>query len=856
MMFVMLLPGLVIAQPDINTFDEAPADTNYWKWYDHVNGGATTGPGGHYQISSAADPDTGWIQVSYVDDPVLFGTGAMKVDYSVHNTESWGGYSKIEHWHPDTNAVYDFTGFDSISVMYYNSVPQSLAGRITFRLCLHDVSHAENGNATYSNEECEYYYSFLEILDSDPGWNEIKMPLVNNYSWNGQGFNLTGWSGINGNAELDLDKIKGFAFEYSISGGGNGDFSAGTIVFDHLTLKGAAGIELVFFNGKNLPGNVELYGGWGGGSYEITDEEAYTPGTNSIKWNTPPNDWAVWDGLVFTLSAPKNLMVNWPTDSVRLKIKADAGIGDLKLVFSDPDEDEAGPDLEFEAGYVLEEAVIGHDGTWKVVAVALKDFNRFEGGWDGSQTQPGEMDSTKVERFKILIASTAAVGKVVYLDDIWTGNPEIDVLPPEAPTSLSAVPADYYNLIIWEDVAGESGESYTVYTSLNPIEDLSDPDVDVVAKGVLENTQTAVHWLYYPIVDTDVDYYYAITCKDEAGNDSPTFTTMASAVTNTAKGIATISLNPPVDFAADGDFSEWEGSGIMPFVITPETGHVPAGTVTDSDDLTGTVYLAVDNDNLYVAVDVIDDVYFYGAGNWWDHDAFQMFIGLYDQRGPTHTSIMRGAEPDLIMYGVEDRLELDYAGMGALYTPEDDNYYFEELGGADYLIEAKIPLDSLVAEDDARFSPVRGMRIPIDLYFHDNDGAGWEGNLGLSPNSTDHQWQSPSEWTFTWVGDTTHVTAVEEADNTLVITSYSLSQNYPNPFNPTTTIHYSVAKAGQVKVELYNMLGQKLKTLVNTNKPAGRYTIDFDGKDLTSGIYFYRIKAGSFTKTKKMVLMK
>jgi hypothetical protein len=85
---------------------------------------------------------------------------------------------------------------------------------------------------------------------------------------------------------------------------------------------------------------------------------------------------------------------------------------------------------------------------------------------------------------------------------------------------------------------------------------------------------------------------------------------------------------------------------------------------------------------------------------------------------------------------------------------------------------------------------------------------------------------------------------------------YSLSQNYPNPFNPSTTITYALPKAGNVKLTIYDVLGREVKTLVNEYKTAGTYNVTFDGSSLSSGLYFYRINAGGFTETKKMLLIK
>jgi hypothetical protein len=86
--------------------------------------------------------------------------------------------------------------------------------------------------------------------------------------------------------------------------------------------------------------------------------------------------------------------------------------------------------------------------------------------------------------------------------------------------------------------------------------------------------------------------------------------------------------------------------------------------------------------------------------------------------------------------------------------------------------------------------------------------------------------------------------------------SYKLQQNYPNPFNPSTTINYSLAKEGHAKITLYNILGSKVAVLVNENKPAGIYSVQFNASALPSGIYFYRLESGSYSDIKKFVLMK
>ncbi|MHB8579300.1 MAG: T9SS type A sorting domain-containing protein [Ignavibacteriaceae bacterium] len=89
-----------------------------------------------------------------------------------------------------------------------------------------------------------------------------------------------------------------------------------------------------------------------------------------------------------------------------------------------------------------------------------------------------------------------------------------------------------------------------------------------------------------------------------------------------------------------------------------------------------------------------------------------------------------------------------------------------------------------------------------------------------------------------------------------IVTSFKLDQNYPNPFNPATNIDFSIAKPGNVKIEVYNSLGNKVAVLVNGYKAEGSYSISFNGDNLSSGIYFYRLHTNNFDETKKMILLK
>jgi hypothetical protein len=85
---------------------------------------------------------------------------------------------------------------------------------------------------------------------------------------------------------------------------------------------------------------------------------------------------------------------------------------------------------------------------------------------------------------------------------------------------------------------------------------------------------------------------------------------------------------------------------------------------------------------------------------------------------------------------------------------------------------------------------------------------------------------------------------------------FRLEQNYPNPFNPSTTFRYSIPNGSKVIIKVYDILGNEIKTLVNEEKSAGSYELTFNAVNLPSGVYFYRLQAGSFVETKKMMLIK
>ncbi|UCC78387.1 MAG: T9SS type A sorting domain-containing protein, partial [Candidatus Zixiibacteriota bacterium] len=99
-------------------------------------------------------------------------------------------------------------------------------------------------------------------------------------------------------------------------------------------------------------------------------------------------------------------------------------------------------------------------------------------------------------------------------------------------------------------------------------------------------------------------------------------------------------------------------------------------------------------------------------------------------------------------------------------------------------------------------------------------------------------------------------TGIDNSPETSLPESFSISQNYPNPFNATTAIRYDLPEPSHVIIEIFDLLGRKVQTLVDQRQPAGHHQVTWNAKDKSSGIYFYKLKAGDYTEIRSMLLLK
>ncbi|QQS35393.1 MAG: T9SS type A sorting domain-containing protein [Ignavibacteriales bacterium] len=784
-----------------------------------------------YQISTEGSPSRMDFTLNTTD--FREGTGSGNADIVIGSFHSWGSYSQLIKRVPDGQPLYDWTISDSLAIWIKVVQAPSLPASIVFRIHIAD-------RPTETDPIEEYIYEHATVLDAVGDWFELKLPIrilstdgsltpvdsgfvIFPASWGGGNFN---------NRQFDSDKIIGYnisAISTSIAE------DSLKVIFDGFRRFGVKAIPLVVFNGITLLGNMSQFT-WGQSAVSVETGAGPQPGTNAIKW-IQGDEWANgWTGFGYNVSPSVNLSGAWLVDSMKFKLKCEAGTGPLRIQV------EGGGG---KIGTVFQPIA---DDQWHEYAFPFREMVY--------QDNSTSIDSTNINVVGLMAEASGVAGRVLWITDWWSGNPDFDVIAPPPPTSVLGLPGTYSNLITWIDALNEAQEKYHIYYKHAPI---TDPDdAEVVKLNVGEGVQTFSHLLRAPVTDQDVTYYYAMQTQDQAGNISE-LSEVSAPVTNTAKGVTTISLNAPTStFVADGSLTEW--AGITPIHMALSDGSaflVTNSTITNDDDLSLDAYVAVDNNYLYIAFDVEDDIIsFNPALATYLNDAPDIFLGLYNWHGKPHTTYRRGSQPDYHFRMSRDRCLIDGLGGGdSLLVPGTD-YYWDEKFPTGYVVEARIAFSELSNRfNDDLFVPLEGMRIPMDFSINDADATGErEGIMTYSPYNEDQSWSDVSRWLYTWIGALWNPVGVDDPQNTVL--TYELSQNYPNPFNPATQIVYSIEKPGNVSIKVYDVLGRVVTTLVDQFKTAGSHTINFDASNLSSGVYFYSIESGSFHATKKMMLIK
>lgn len=819
------------------------------------------------------------------------GTASLKIDYTIGAGDGWGGYIVHTSVKP-TAQIYNLSTGTNFTFWYKVTKPivTSKPGTtfMEFKIC--DIQDGK--------EDRFYREMPVDLADASGTWKQVtvdmKIGTDKSKEWAPQQ--------QAGDGELQLDKINAFeiALVYILPGTGdpvNSPTATGTILLDGFAVTGDAYPPplLSFVNMASQFGKDEM--DWAGAdgkslvtvTNEATDKVEGT--TGSLKVDYTANASQDWGGYVSI-----NVPVTAPAKFVE-RTYLSFYVKNVKAVTTSV------PKRAMLRVTITEESTPGQAENWMtkvpIDLTKVSDWTRYDlplkeiklidgdqhpaiGGWGQNGTNgnkvfnPDKMTKISFDFFAIGAGADAGVkgekliGTLLFGAMQQSGYQIFDIVAPLAPT-VNVVAGIYSNLVTWTDLAGETTEKYTVYTSKSPITNVNAAGVEVVASNIPRGTQVIEHLLRSPKTDRTYVDYYAVNAIDKAGNVGAVRST--GAIGNTAKGIPTIPILTVPNWKADGFLTEW--AGVTPFRLRPSDGsaHIMTGfTVTNDADCSADMYLAMDQQYLYFAANVTDDIVYnnisyLSAGYSWALDAVDLEIGLYNQEARQHTAYKHGKVPDYHFRFNKDRARSDHweSGKDSLLLP-GTNYHWAEKFPSGYVVEARLKISDIAA---LRNTPKgtkdsiyvkEGFKIPLQLVVCDNDGLNspdlWrnrEGQIGWSPFDNDAGWRDPSTWMYTWLGNT-DVISTDVKDE--LPFQYSLDQNYPNPFNPATQIKYSIAKAGIVTLKIYDILGRQVTDLVNKYQEAGKYTVDFNASHLASGVYIYRIESSSFSDVKKMMLIK
>ncbi|MEZ4689469.1 MAG: T9SS type A sorting domain-containing protein [Ignavibacteria bacterium] len=203
----------------------------------------------------------------------------------------------------------------------------------------------------------------------------------------------------------------------------------------------------------------------------------------------------------------------------------------------------------------------------------------------------------------------------------------------------------------------------------------------------------------------------------------------------------------------------------------------------------------------------------------WNHNTEPDMVR---SNGKKKYNVFRAKEPNL------NTVPLTYSYLGAVEYPDSVTPYYIDLQVNKYDCGAE-------PDPQSELYPVRYMVKAVDKF----------------------DWESvPSDFVQA-IG----ITGSKEEEDNFQVTSnipseYNVFQNYPNPFNPVTKIKYEIPVNGNVSIKIFDINGRLIKTLLNENRNAGGYEIEFNGENFSSGVYYYKIESGNYSQVKKMILLK
>jgi hypothetical protein len=505
----------------------------------------------------------------------------------------------------------------------------------------------------------------------------------------------------------------------------------------------------------------------------------------------------------------------------------------------------------------------------------------------------------------------------IYIDDFYIGRSNTDLEktknPPPPASGLAAVSQSSVNTVSW--TRGADISAYNVYFSGTEITDIADPGVFFWKTVNSNETLSLNHQIVSPHPDEATHtYHYAVTATNLWSTENRDVTQSRISVEASGRHDSYIFKFTPQEEAAvlnSLDTRTLSTAGFPTTVIRPfemKASSSAAFPRPPTDDIvSGKAWVGYGDSEgeiiFYTYIEVLDNDLLYtpfvdtqGTLDWnaYKRDQVVMRMGSYSVNfvtGSTNRAIGRGDNPDYTLAFLpttkDDKVLAPrpfpdsklYVRFGGL-----DNYPFAFeplLAPINNQAGAQIGYKMLVAFEAAKLrepidfasdiaftAPAANeiKYIPFSLTIVDDAiepdrPLWWENNRYFVTTSWKPAFspmQQPSDFAAVAIAGANKRTATSIDERSDAIAGqYRLDQNYPNPFNPSTAINFTLPEAANVTLTVYNALGQTVATLVNQRAfSQGTHSVSFDATGLSSGVYLYRIEAGSYTSTRKMLLMK
>ena len=305
----------------------------------------------------------------------------------------------------------------------------------------------------------------------------------------------------------------------------------------------------------------------------------------------------------------------------------------------------------------------------------------------------------------------------------------------------------------------------------------------------------------------------------------------------------------------DGEFGDW--AGLQPIEVTENDPDI-----TDSVDIKA-VWVAVDDEKISFRWDFFDRATFYTpetSGDWnqnqgWHRVYFRQYKDGFYIKGRFRTYL--GSVDTTLFSKAKQKITSDNLSYsnGEVAGRVKGSCAWNADGTS---VEMYMLLDSIYIPTEFTGGERATLDLSDSLLVQFNNHAG--GKVFLPADSTGDKRVSGGYYKIYlpdyYIGDSVLVGVKSKEIKNQLPESYSLSQNYPNPFNPSTVINFNLPRVSNVELKVYNLLGQEVATLVNQEMNAGNHDVKFNASSLSSGIYFYTLKAGDFISSKKMLLLK